>query len=387
MTASSKQPIKVLMYTHDTMGMGHITRALKMIRAIKTAENSASITLITGSNTLSCHNIPETADVIKIPTVRLEHVAGTQVNKSVNGLPVSMVFKIREGILLETIKNLKPDFFFVDFSALGEGNELIKSLLYLKQSGKTIVCLALRDILWDKETLQKKWQSKNYTMVLETLYDKILVFGDKSVFDMAQEYGFSETISGKMVYLGYLVDATGKPPEKKNDRILICVGGGTDGFRLIDKILSSSGRDFIVVTGPYISAKDFEHLRKNYPAVRLIRDTKDLYSIMTESSCVISMLGYNTFCELLQCKVPAVIMPRVFPDKEQLLRAQVFHKQGLFEYIEDIQALDRESLEALISRAINNTRDRASMISAIDTEGIRKFSDFFGKAVHGIATE
>ena len=37
---------------------------------------------------------------------------------------------------------------------------------------------------------------------------------------------------------------------------------------------------------------------------------------------MVAMGGYNTFCEILSLDKPALIMPRVTPRKEQLMRAE-----------------------------------------------------------------
>ena len=48
---------------------------------------------------------------------------------------------------------------------------------------------------------------------------------------------------------------------------------------------------------------------------------------------VVSMGGYNTFCEIISQGTPALIIPREVPRKEQLIRAQVLYNHNLVDYI------------------------------------------------------
>ena len=45
------------------------------------------------------------------------------------------------------------------------------------------------------------------------------------------------------------------------------------------------------------------------------------------------MGGYNTMCEILSLKKPALIIPRDNPRQEQLIRATVFKKRGLCDFL------------------------------------------------------
>jgi predicted glycosyltransferase len=55
--------------------------------------------------------------------------------------------------------------------------------------------------------------------------------------------------------------------------------------------------------------------------------------LMAAADLVVSMGGYNTISEVISQKTPSLIVPRQRPRMEQLIRARVFHAQGLVEYI------------------------------------------------------
>ena len=50
---------------------------------------------------------------------------------------------------------------------------------------------------------------------------------------------------------------------------------------------------------------------------------------MAQSSAIVAMGGYNTFCEILSLDKPALIVPRSVPRLEQLIRANRAVELGL----------------------------------------------------------
>jgi predicted glycosyltransferase len=56
--------------------------------------------------------------------------------------------------------------------------------------------------------------------------------------------------------------------------------------------------------------------------VDMITFDAQLERLMANASAVVAMGGYNTFCEILSLDRPALILPRSYPRREQLIRAQ-----------------------------------------------------------------
>jgi predicted glycosyltransferase len=61
--------------------------------------------------------------------------------------------------------------------------------------------------------------------------------------------------------------------------------------------------------------------------------TDDLMSYMEAVDVVVAMGGYNTFCEILSAQKPSIIIPRVRPSQEQLIRANRMSKLGVLTQI------------------------------------------------------
>jgi predicted glycosyltransferase len=65
---------------------------------------------------------------------------------------------------------------------------------------------------------------------------------------------------------------------------------------------------------------------------------------------VVAMGGYNTYCEILSFDKPALIVPRVKPREEQLLRAQRASALGLVDMLLPEQSADAAVMADALKR-------------------------------------
>ncbi len=83
---------------------------------------------------------------------------------------------------------------------------------------------------------------------------------------------------------------------------------------------------------------------------------------------VIAMGGYNTLCEIVRLGKPALIVPRLKPRSEQLIRAQRFHDLGLL----DLLPPDRTTPEALTQWMSREVVPPAAVHDRIDFAGLTR---------------
>ena len=92
---------------------------------------------------------------------------------------------------------------------------------------------------------------------------------------------------------------------------------------------------------------------------------------MQAADLIISMGGYNTVCEILTQKTPALIIPRETPRKEQLIRAQCLQSRKLIDYIpwNDVTPqLLREKMTGLLNNSSESAGNRANFkLTGLDT--------------------
>jgi predicted glycosyltransferase len=69
------------------------------------------------------------------------------------------------------------------------------------------------------------------------------------------------------------------------------------------------------------------------PGFKLIRFDVALEELLEHADIIVSMGGYNTVCEILSHEKRALIVPRVVPRTEQLIRAVRLSELGLLDWL------------------------------------------------------
>jgi predicted glycosyltransferase len=104
--------------------------------------------------------------------------------------------------------------------------------------------------------------------------------------------------------------------------LLITTGGGGAGDELIDWVLSAYEHDAgilnpaLLVFGLFMAPRTRECFRErieNLPSVEAITFDSQVERLMEGAAGVVTMGGYNTFCEILTFDKPALIAPRTKP--------------------------------------------------------------------------
>lgn len=110
------------------------------------------------------------------------------------------------------------------------------------------------------------------------------------------------------------------------------------------------------------------------PGVTVLEFTNDLMSYVNTADTVISMCGYNTITEVLQKGKKAIVIPRIKPGQEQLIRAQSLAKAGLIKMIHPDLLNSNLLMETLFSglEQVNNS----NFINHLDFAGLPRVADY-----------
>lgn len=367
---------KIVLYSHDTFGMGNIRRTLLLSQEFITEYPGASILIITGSPMIHAFRIPKGIDYIKLPCVD-RFAAEEYAPRYLADCPEE-VKQTREAILKESVLRFNPDLMVVDKRASGIDGELLPTLCALRQNGlHTKLVLGVRDILDEPERTRKVLASNGSFKTIDEFYDEVWIYGSKGIFDTAREYGFPESVVRKTFYCGYLKRPTISPKRAEGpSRILVTTGGGGDGSDLIEAYLaglSTLPRNVAlrstVIFGPQMPREgrlDLLH-RFDYMAdVTFLEFEADIANLYAESDVVVSQAGYNTVCELLSFSRKAILVPRSEPVREQLIRARLLAERGFFEYLEPKDLTSK----TLISKVLEALNTSPSTASTVDLEGL-----------------
>lgn len=377
---------RVMFYSHDTFGLGHIRRTQKLANAI--ADGKKSILIACSSPLASSFSSKPGIEYLNLPGFA-KQVTGEYLPRSLN-IPVEEFTALRAGLLLAAVKSFRPDMLIVDKEPLGVKSELLPALRHIREAnlGTHIVC-GFRDILDEKEKIEEEWTRKGVRKALVDFYDSLLVYGEKAHFDFEQEYALPASLGRKVIHTGYVQPKENLEREffaldfpRDRPVVTFTLGGGGDGWEYIDKFLTMleerlAGDDlnFVLLTGPFANqplverAKRLEAVRTN---VRVLGFTNNSIGLFERSRLVISMGGYNSVCELLHLRKYPLILPRVTPREEQLIRARVFKARGLCDYIHPSE-LSPLSLAAKVRELVDFDR---SNVPAFETNGVENVSHF-----------
>jgi predicted glycosyltransferase len=340
----------ILMYSHDTYGLGHIRRTMAI--ASHLCCDGVNILILTGSPIAGRFKFPERIDFVRIPGMI------KKTNEEYRPLSIKInprhALDIRKNIITATAKAFQPHLFIVDKEPLGLKKEVLPTLRWIRRClPQSHTILGLRDIMDDAETVRRDWAKKNVYRNLDELYSEIWIYGNRDFYDPIQEYAIPEPIQRKMLFTGYIPrakpnrraarrirDDLGVGPDEK--LVVLTTGGGGDGYALMDTYLAMLERKppsiafrSVLVTGPFMPREErkkvFKRARRQGAATFLF--FRQMEKLMAAADLVVSMGGYNTLSEVLSQGTPSLVIPRENPRLEQLIRARAFHAQGLIDYI------------------------------------------------------
>jgi predicted glycosyltransferase len=285
-------------------------------------------------------------DFVRVPgIIKLKNGDYTSLNLDVD---IQHTLALRASIIEHTAQVFDPHLFLVDKEPLGLLGEVAKTLRLLKRRGGCRLVLGLRDIMDDPDSLAEEWRRKGVTPALQRLYDHVWVYGLRQIYDPISAYGFSDAVAAKTVFTGYLRREPNAevqlPPGladalAQRDYLLVTPGGGGDGADLVDAALAAYERfdarlpwPALIVYGPFLPARQraaFDRRAARLPRVRTLIFHEHLENLMEHAAGVVCLGGYNTFCEVLSLNKRSLIVPRVTPRAEQLLRADAARELGL----------------------------------------------------------
>ena len=378
----------IMLYSHDSYGLGHIRRSLEIAKCLSENIPNASLVVLTGSMQAHAYALPDRTEYIKLPALT-KNAEGHYCSRLLPH-PVHITLGLRKKIILESLRDLKPDIFLVDKAPAGIKGELLPALRYCKTFlPQTKLVLGMRDIEDHPDHVRAEWSKSGIVPLLENTYHSIFLYGTRSVYDPVKEYGLSSRIEKKMVSCGYIGRSQPmRPPESirkelklRTDRlVLVTPGGGDDGYAIVDTYIQmltkkfGSGRpefDSLVVTGPLMSPNKRHTLQQAASsdlALTVTDFTPQLYDYLNAADLVVAMGGYNTVVEILTANQRAVIIPRVHPRLEQYIRAERLAAKGLIDMIHPAE-LNPDGLFDVINHSLQRPRPSRSQDMGIELNG------------------
>ena len=384
---------RVMLYSHDTYGLGHLRRSRALAGAITRADPSASALILTGSPVAGRFAFPRRVDHIRLPGVT-KRSDGSYVAQTL-GMDIEEITDLRAALIETSARQYDPDMLIVDKEPSGFRGELLPTLDYLHTTGRARLVLGLRDVLDDPEALATEWARKGAVEVTRKYYDEIWVYGQRDFYDPVAGLDLGPEVRARMHWTGYLKRELGQaePPTEDSPYILITPGGGGDGEFMVDLVLSAYEQDptlaprAVIVYGPFLSGEtraEFEaRVARLDGRVSAVGFESRIETLFANAQGVICMGGYNTFCEVLSFDQRAVIVPRTVPRLEQWIRASRAEELGLVRMLEN--GRDGLTPEAMI-RAIRDLPNQPLPSQAMH-EGLLGGLDYVTRRVATLLSE
>lgn len=342
------RPVRIALYSHDTMGLGHARRNLLLAQSLSESIDNADILLITGNRETSTFPMPRGTDCLTMPSIHKSPDGSYRARRL--DLSLADLIRLRSGLIQSALESFQPDVFIVDNVPRGVSRELDPALEMLRTGGRTRCILGLRDILDTPQVVAWEWSRNGNYEAIRTLYDQVWIFGDKAIYDPVLEYGLPEDIASKIRFAGYLDQRArlNLAPIPARDplsdfnfpdgRLALCmVGGGQDGSALAEAFVSATlpaGMNGILLTGPFMPCETrarISRIAAHYDHMGVLEFVPEPGYLLQRADKVIAMGGYNSVCEVLSHGKEALIVPRVRPREEQHIRAQRLGSLGLID--------------------------------------------------------
>lgn len=351
----ARSPERVLFYSHNGVGVGHLQRQLDLATAYHNRHPDSAVLLVTGSRGASMFEFPDGLDYVKLPALRMVDRYRNWEPRDLP-LPIETVIEMRTETLRETVRNFTPDLLVADFMPAGPYGELLPALDELERQGGGAVA-GFRDIVDEPGFVRELWQETGVYEALRGHYADICVYGHPAVLDFG-EYGLGAAAEIPVHYCGYLGRSEPEPRVVPNGTpyVLATSGGGADGSLVLDQFLHAAellrpefGGRWLAVSGPLMGDDDHDRLVRLGArfGVEVRRVVPELRLEIAAADCIVAMAGYNTVCDVLSYRCPAVLVPRPGPSQEQSLRADQLEAWGAAAVVRPSELSSRKMADAI----------------------------------------
>lgn len=375
MESFAPAPLRVLLYSHDSQGLGHLRRNLALAHALaqqlpRRTGRPVTGVLITGLD-VPAADLPDGFDVVQMPGITKR--SGAYCPREIL-VPMTALTELREQLLTAAVVGFEPDLVVIDRHVYGVDQELRVPLTRLRLTHPSAqVVLGLREVLDSPKVASQEWLSLGDLHAMRQVIDRIWVYGDAAVHDPRATGEIPAELHDLVDFTGYL--SSGRPARgssplvERGPYLLTMVGGGSDGRVLCEAAARAevpAGYRHILVTGPQMS--DADHRAVTLAAdsrTEVLRRVSDGLAAIRGAAGLVAMAGYNTVTEVLSTDVPVLLVPREVPRMEQSIRCQALLRCGAVDVVSPAQVTP-EVVAAWMAGAVGRRVDR----TGIDRAGL-----------------
>ncbi len=350
---------RIAFYAHDTYGLGHLNRCLKLAGAFARRLAGVEGLVLTGTAWPGLFAPPAGFRLVPLPPV-VKSGRGTYASRD-GRTSLFARLAARRRLIGEALERFVPDLVVVDNVPCGLHREILPALRRHRARPGARAVLALRDVLDRPAAVAAEWEQSGAAEPLAELYDEVWLFGDTTDARRLLEGdppagdhapfpdrqpcsrgGPLGEAARKLRPCGRLGRETGGParswasPRRGRPLVVVTGGGGGDAPPLVRSYLEALRRYRPRLTSRVVLGPDFPLRELPGEAGRAVvvkAFEPRLARWLEGADLVVSMAGYNTVCEILESGSRAVLVPRVWPREEQLIRTRRWGAAGRVRWI------------------------------------------------------
>jgi predicted glycosyltransferase len=336
---------QILIHVQHLLGTGHTRRMAAIAKAL--AARGHDTVLASGGMPLRLDL--GSARLVQLPACRAADARFKTLLDS-NGREVDDAWRAaRAAATRDLYDSFAPDLLLIELYPLG------RAALRFELEPLVARAKAIPKLVSIRDVPQRPAEDKIARRIAALAdFDAVLVHGDAAFLPATAALPELASLGERLIHTGY-VAVDGAPPrdaESGRDEILVSVGGGAAGQKLLEAALALAAsragprerwRVLAGEAGPSpVSPSPYVAIEANRP---------DFPAILARARASISQAGYNTCVDLLRARVPAVLVPfAAGNEREQTIRAEAFAANGLARHVTEA-ALSSETLGTALDLA------------------------------------
>ena len=306
-------------------GTGHLVRTLSLARCAKRLGHD--VVVMTGGRELA-HLDTGGVDLVQLPPVVVQGMEFTILRMPDGELVTEAYMASRLDAIRSCLAGFRPDALITELFPLGRrvlAEEFMAAIALAHEvNPKMAILSSVRDIPEPKP----KRMTEASTRLLKS-YDAMLVHGDADFIPLSTTWPLPDDVAPMIHHVGYVgIDALPESDGPRGDTVLVSVGGGVLGRRLLGVAANAaalSDRPWHLLVGGADAAATAAAMTEKHARSNLTIEPArpDYLKLLVGAACSISLCGYNTAVEVAASTTPAILVPSEQANEaEQLIRAR-----------------------------------------------------------------
>ncbi|RMH50834.1 MAG: glycosyltransferase, partial [Alphaproteobacteria bacterium] len=326
------------------MGSGHLVRIRAIARAA--ARRGARVVILSGGRPLPHLGAPD-VPFVQLPWVMADGLDYRRLLDP-DGRPVDAAFRARMLAAAQAaLAAFRPDILVTETWPFGRGAlraEYAALAEAARQTGARRV-VSLRDI---PEPSGRAGKLARAVRDLAS-FDLVLVHGPQGFHDLLADWPLPPGLRNLLRWTGFVAEPL--PPPRPGAEVLVAAGSGVAGRELM-RIAAAAARLSPRPWRILVGGSDAARFAAGLPGPARAEPVRaDYRARLAGAAASVSLAGYGTVTDLLQCATPAVLVPMTEAGQhEQRLRAAALAAHGFA--VADPAALDPAGLAAAVEAAI-----------------------------------